>query len=134
MRFLKKYVLPNAGLKVMALAISFLLWVTYTSEPPAEVGFQLAVEFTNLSPQMEISGNVPTSVHIRVRGRSALLQRMVPSDFTLRLDMTGKKEGDSLVNITPEMIVAPYGVTIVGITPDEFHVTLVPRQRPLGSG
>ena len=40
MGFLRKYIFANAGLKLLALAISFLLWATYTAEPYAEVGFQ----------------------------------------------------------------------------------------------
>ena len=60
MRFLRKYIFANAGLKLLALAISFLLWATYTSEPYAEVGFQVPLEFTTMPPQLEISGDVPT--------------------------------------------------------------------------
>ena len=87
MRFLKKYVFANAGLKFLALAISFLLWATYTSEPYAEVGFQVPIEFTTMPSQLEISGDVPTAVRVRVRGRSALLRRMVAPDLSLRMDL-----------------------------------------------
>ena len=93
MRFLRKYIFANAGLKLLALAISFLLWATYTSEPFAEVGFQVPLEFTSMPPQLEISGDVPTSVHVRVRGRSAFLRRMVAADLNLRMDMKDSKEG-----------------------------------------
>jgi YbbR domain-containing protein len=128
--FLRKYVLADAGLKLLALAISFLLWATYTAEPYAEVGFQLPLEFTTMPPQLEISGDVPTVVHIRVRGRSALLRRMIPADLNLRLDMKDGKQGTSIVNISPEMVRAPYGATVVQVAPTEIHVTLVPRHGP----
>ena len=130
MRFLRKYIFANAGLKILALAISFLLWATYTSEPFAEVGFQVPIEFTNMPPQMEISGDVPTSVHVRVRGRSAFLRRMVAADINLRMDMKGGKEGTASLNITPDMVSAPYGATVVQVAPSEIHVTLVPRHGP----
>ena len=130
MGFLRKYVLADAGLKLLALAISFLLWATYTAEPYAEVGFQLPLEFTTMPPQLEISGDVPTVVHIRVRGRSALLRRMIPADLNLRLDMKDGKQGTSIVNISPEMVRAPYGATVVQVAPTEIHVTLVPRHGP----
>ena len=133
MRFLRKYIFSNALLKVLALGISFMLWVTYTSEPPAEVGFPVPLEFSNMSGQMEISGDVPTVIRVRVRGRSSLLRRMVPSDLRLSLDMTDRKEGDTVIKLSPDMVVAPYGATIVGLSPDEFHVILVPRSRPLVS-
>ena len=127
MGFLRKYIFANAGLKLLALAISFLIWATYTAEPYAEVGFQVPLEFTTMPPQLEMSGDVPTSAHIRVRGRSALLRRMIPADLNLRLDMKGGKEGTTTLNITPEMVGAPYGATVVQVAPSEIHVTLVPR-------
>ncbi len=130
MGFLRKYIFANPGLKLLALAISFLLWATYTAEPYAEVGFQVPLEFTTMPPQLEMSGDVPTLAHIRVRGRSALLRRLIPADLNLRLDMKGGKEGTSILNITPEMVGAPYGATVVQVAPSEIHVTLVPRHGP----
>ena len=127
MDFLRKYVLANSGMKLLALALSFLLWATYTAEPFAEVGFQVPLEFTTMPPQLEISGDVPTSVHVRVRGRSALLRRMIPADLNLRMDLKDGKEGTRTLPITPEMVVAPYGATVVQVSPSEIHVTLVPR-------
>ena len=127
MGFLRKYILADAGLKLIALAISFLLWATYTAEPYAEVGFQVPLEFTTMPPQLEISGDVPTVVHVRVRGRSALLRRMVAADLNLRLDMKDERQGTTTINFTPEMVGAPYGATVVQVAPSEIHVTLVPR-------
>ena len=127
MGFLRKYIFANAGLKLLALAISFLLWVTYTAEPYAEVGFQVPLEFTTMPTRLEMSGDVPTSAHVRVRGRSALLRRMVPADLNLRLDMKDGKQGTTTMQITPQMVGAPYGATVVQVAPTEIHVTLVPR-------
>jgi YbbR domain-containing protein len=125
--FLRKYVLANAGLKLLALAISFLLWATYTAEPYAEVGFLVPLEFTTMPPQLEISGDVPNSVRVRVRGRSVLLRRMIPADLNLRLDMKDSKPGTVAIDFTPEMVGTPYGATVVQVEPTEIHVTLVPR-------
>ena len=127
MNFLRKYVFANAGLKILALAISFVLWTTYTAEPYAEVGFQVPLEFTTMPPQLEMSGDVPTSAHVRVRGRSALLRRMVSADLNLRLDMKDGKPGTATLELTPALVGAPYGATIVEVAPSEIHVTLVPR-------
>jgi hypothetical protein len=130
MRFLRKYILANAGLKILALGVSVLLWTTYTSEPFAEVGFQVPLEFTSIPSQLEISGEVPTSVHVRVRGRSVLLRRMIPADLNIRIDLKDGRVGDSLIRITPDMIGAPYGTNIVRVSPSEFHVNLVPSNAP----
>ncbi|HET6142622.1 MAG TPA: CdaR family protein [Candidatus Acidoferrales bacterium] len=127
MQFLRKYIFANAGLKLLALAISFTLWATYTSEPYAEVGFQVPLEFTTMPSQVEITGDVPNAVRVRVRGRSALLRRMIAADLSLRLDMKDGKIGTTDLQLTPEMVTAPFGATVVQVTPAEIHVTLVPR-------
>jgi YbbR domain-containing protein len=126
--FFRKYIFANAGLKLLALAISFTLWVTYTSEPIAEVAFQVPMEFTTMPRQLEITGDIPTTVRVRVRGRSALLRRIIPADLGLQLDMKDEKPGTTDLQITPEMVSAPFGATVVQVTPSEIHVTLVPRQ------
>jgi len=54
--FLRKYIFANAGLKLLALAISFLVWATYTAEPYAEVGFQVPLEFTTMPPLLRFPG------------------------------------------------------------------------------
>ena len=48
MRWLRQFVLRNAGMKLLALAISFLLWSTYTAEPFAEVGYNVPIAFVNV--------------------------------------------------------------------------------------
>jgi hypothetical protein len=128
--FLRKYILANAGLKLLSVAISFLLWATYTAEPYAEVGFQVPLEFTTMPAQLEMTGDVPTVAHVRVRGRSALLRRMVSADLNLRLDMKDSEQGTTTLKITPEMVGAPFGATVVQVEPTEIHVTLVPRHGP----
>ena len=69
-------------------------------------------------------------MHVRVRGRSALLRRMVPADLNLRLDMKDGKQGTMTIKFTPEMVGAPFGATVVQVEPTEIHVTLVPRHGP----
>jgi len=129
-RFLRKYIFSNGALKLLALAVSFLLWATYTSEPFAEVGFQVPIEFTSMPPKLEMSGDVATAVRVRVRGRSAFLRRMVAADLNLRMDMKDMKEGTSSLQISPDMVGAPYGAMVVEVSPTEIHVTLVQRHGP----
>ena len=131
--FLRKYVFANVGMKLVALAISFLLWATYTSEPFAEVGFQVPLEFTSMPSQLEITGDVPIAVRVRVRGRSALLRRMVAADLSLRMDLKNSQEGTTLLGITPQMVGAPFGATVVQVSPSQIRVTLVPRHPPAPS-
>jgi len=127
MHFLREWVLNNWSLKLLALAISFLLWTTYTAEPFSEVGYLVPLEFRNVPANLEISGDVPTQAHLRVRGRSGLLRRLIPADLSIAVDLSGRPAGETLVQLTPDQVTVPYGVTVVGIIPTEIRILLGPR-------
>jgi len=136
MSFLREWVLHNWGLKLLALAISFLLWTTYTAEPISEVGYPLPLEFINVPKDLEISGDPPAQVQVRVRGRSALLRRLSRADLGITVDLAGHGAGETRIELTPDLVSAPYGATVVRVSPGEVRMLLVPRRasspRPRG--
>lgn len=127
MSFFREGVLHDWGLKLLALALSFLLWSTYTREPVSEVGYVVPLEFRNVPANVEISGDVPTLVHVRVRGRSGLLRRIVPADLSIAVDLSGQPPGETSIHLTPAQVSAPFGVTVVSIIPSDLRVPLIPR-------
>lgn len=128
MPFFRNWILNNWHLKLFALLAAFLLWSTYTSEPAAEVAYVVRIEFRNVPAKLEIAGEFPTQVRLHVRGRSALLRRLSPADLGITVDLSGAQPGETFVRLTPEMIEAPYGTSIVSISPAEFQLALVPRK------
>jgi hypothetical protein len=128
MRWLRKYVFPDWWLKLAAIGLSCVLWATYTAEPISEVGFTLPLEFVNIPPALEISSDVPVTIHVRVRGRSALVRRLTTSDMSLRVNLRTAQAGDIEVHLDPQMIEVPYGAAVVRISPSDFHVTLSQRR------
>ena len=127
MKILRHWVLHNWHLKLFALLAAFLLWSTYTSEPAAEVSFVVPLEVRNVPPNMEISGDIPSQVRLRVRGRSSLLRRLSAADLGITVDLAGAKPGELRIELTPDMVETPYGATVVRIAPADFHLTLVTR-------
>ena len=125
---LRKVLLGNLALKLLSLGIAILLWTAYTAEPMAEIGYQVPIEFHNLSPDLEISGDVPAQGYVRVRGRSMLLRRLTPADLAIRVDLAGKTAGETAVQISPDQIVPPYGASVVRISPAQFRLRLVTRR------
>jgi YbbR domain-containing protein len=112
---------------MFALIIAFLLWATYTSEPAAEIGYQIPIEFRNIPQSLEISGDVPAQIYVRIRGRSGLLRRLNASDLAIPLDMAGSTAGEKFIRITPDDVEKPVGVEVVRITPAAIRIRLVER-------
>ena len=129
MRSLRQAVFHNWGLKLLALAISFSLWAVYTAEPFAEVTYNVSLAFVNTPAGLDLAA-VPADVRVRVRGRSGLLRRITPSEASISVDLTGSAAGDKLVQLTPDVVAVPYGVTVVRINPAQIHISLIASSTP----
>ena len=125
---LRRWIFGNWALKLLSLGIAILLWAAYTAEPMAEIGYQVPIEFYNLSPDLEISGEAPAQVYVRVRGRSVLLRRLTPADLAIRVDLTGKTAGETPVQFAPNQIAPRYGASVVRISPTQLRLRLVTRK------
>ena len=125
MRRLRKVIFHNGGWKLLALAISIVLWSTYMREPFAQVAYNVPIAFVNVPAGLVIGSDTPTAVHVVLRGRSGLLRGLAPGDLDFSVDLTQGRAGADQVWVTPEMVKVPYGTEVVEITPARVHLTLV---------
>ncbi len=131
MRLLRRLFVHNLGLKVLALAISFSLWATYTAEPFADVGYNVVLAFVNVPAGLALTGDAPNAVHVRLRGRTGLLRRLTAADLNFTVNLAGAQAGTIPVQLTTGMVNTPYGTEVVLITPSQFRVTLVTSATPV---
>jgi YbbR domain-containing protein len=127
MRWLRRVLLHNWHLKLLSLLIAFLLWAVYTAEPIAEVGYLVPLEFRNLPPGLELAEDVPTQIHVRVRGRPAILHRITPAELSIAIDLSGAAPGELLVRLAADHLDLPPGVELTRISPAEVRIRLVHR-------
>jgi hypothetical protein len=131
MRLLRRLFVHNLGLKVLALAISFSLWATYTAEPFADVGYDVVLAFVNVPAGLALTGDAPNAVHVRLRGRTGLLRRLTAADLNFTVNLAAAHAGTIPVQLTTGMVNTPYGTEVVLITPSQFRVTLVTSATPV---
>ncbi len=127
MRWLGRLLLHNWHLKLLSLLISFLLWAVYTAEPMAEVGYLVPLEFHSVPPGLELAEDVPTQIHVRVRGRPAILHRLTPAELSIAIDLSGAAPGELLVRLAADHLELPPGVELTRISPAEVRLRLVRR-------
>jgi hypothetical protein len=130
MNFLQRLILENLGLKVSALAIALALWAAYNSEPVVETGYSAPLLLVNMPDGLEVEGEVPATVRLRVRGRLARLRRLAPGEVSVSADCSLARAGSQRVKLEPNMAGVPYGTEIVGVTPPEIEISLVPGSAP----
>jgi YbbR domain-containing protein len=113
----------NLGLKILALALASLLWLTVAGEHVGERVMRVPLEFHNIPPDLEIVGDPPTSVDVRVRGSSGVISRLQPGeDVVASLELGSSRPGSRLVHI--EEIRVPYGVEVAQVSPATVSLEL----------
>ena len=112
----------NTGLKVLALALATLLWLTVAGEHVGERVMRVPLEFHNIPPDLEMVGDPPNAVDVRVRGSSGVISRLQPGDVVASLELGGARPGSRLIHI--EEIRAPYGVEVAQVTPATVSLEL----------
>ena len=125
-RFIKEYVLENWSLKVTALLLAVMLWLIVRSEPGLERVIRGVPLEVQLPRHMEITREDPISVEVTVRGAALsdlLLNQPVPT--TCMVDLSGAKEGEHVITLTPENVKISKGSGIDVTQVNPARVTLV---------
>jgi len=131
MHLLRRIFLKHLALKVSALVIALALWVGYNSEPVVEAGYSAPLLLVNVPAGLQVTGEVPSAVLLRVRGRLARLRRLEPGELSVSADCSQARAGSQLVKLAPNMVRVPSGAEIVGITPPQIEISLLPGSAPL---
>ena len=103
------------GLKAMAVVLAAVLWFTVAGEHVVERSVRVPLEFRNIPEAMEIVGNAPDSVDVRIRGSSAVLSRIQPGEIMAVLDLSSARAGSRLFHIRADEVRAPFGVDVAQV-------------------
>ncbi len=107
----------NLGLKFLSTCIAALLWLVVAGERVVERVLRAPVEFQNLPDSLELVGNLPETVEVRLRGSSGALTRMGAGDLSAVLDLRTARPGRRLFHLTPAQVSVPYGINVVQVGP-----------------
>jgi YbbR domain-containing protein len=107
----------NLGLKFLSTCIAAMLWLVVAGERVVERVLRAPVEFQNLPNGLELVGNLPDTVEVRLRGSSGALTRMAAGDLAAVLDLRTARPGRRLFHLTPAQVTVPYGINVVQVGP-----------------
>ena len=113
----------HVGLKVVSIALAALLWLVVSGEETVERALRIPLEFTNVPPRLEIVGEPPNVVDVRVRGSSGTLGRVASGEMVAVLDLRTARAGQRLFHLSGSDVRAPFGIEVVQVTPSNFYMT-----------
>jgi YbbR domain-containing protein len=114
----------HLGLKILAIALATLLWLTVAGEHTVERSMRVPLEFRNLPSQLEITGDPPGTVEVRVRGSSAVLGRVDPGEIVAVLDLSTGRPGSRLFHLRNDEVRSPFGVQVAQVLPSTVSLEL----------
>jgi YbbR domain-containing protein len=107
----------HLGLKIISIVMAVLVWLMVASEESVERGLRVPLEFQQFPAGLELEGEPPTLVDVRVRGAASHVARMAPGDVVAVLDISSATAGQRLFALTPEQVRVPFGVEVVQVQP-----------------
>ncbi|MBI2219662.1 MAG: YbbR-like domain-containing protein [Acidobacteria bacterium] len=116
----------NLGLKVLAVLVAAGLWFVVAGEHVVERNMRVPLEFRNIPEGMEIVGDPPTAVDVRLRGSSGLLAKLQPGEVVAVLDLRGARRGMRLFHLQTDSVNRPYGVSVSHVQPPTLSLVLEP--------
>jgi YbbR domain-containing protein len=107
----------NLWLKLLSIGLALMLWMVVSGEETVERGLRVPLELTQVPTGLELLGDVPATVDVRVRGASGTLSRVAAGEVVAVLDLHTAQSGRRLFPLTPEQVRVPFGVEIVQVQP-----------------
>jgi YbbR domain-containing protein len=114
----------HLGLKFLAIALASLLWLTVAGEQAVERGMRIPLEFRNKPVDLEIVGDPPTAVDVRLNGSSTRLSRMDTGEIVAVLDLASARPGARIFHLRTASVRLPYGVEVSQIVPSTISLEL----------
>ncbi len=114
----------NWHLKLLALFTSILLWLLIVGPQRSELGISIPLQYTNLPPDLEITGKWMDRIDVRLRGSEAGLANLNPGSVRAVVNLANVVTGVNYFRITGKNVQVPPGITISEIRPSDLHLNI----------
>jgi YbbR domain-containing protein len=131
--YARDYVLENTGLKVLALLITSVLWLSVASRPVSQVAMNGAIEF-NLPESHAVSKYDTLNARVYLEGPRETLDSLRTGQLTVTADMSDVEPGVRVIALKVDPSRLPTNVRVKEIEPPTITVTVervVEREVPV---
>jgi hypothetical protein len=116
----------HIGLKLLSVAIAVAMWFAVAGEQTVERTLRSPLAFQNQSDLIEMVGDPPAQVDVRVRGAASLVSHLAPGDVVATVDLAGARSGRKIFHLTRGQVNAPFGVEVTQVTPASISLAFEP--------
>jgi YbbR domain-containing protein len=119
---LRRYVLHNLLLKLIALLCAVLLWSAVSREPVVETAYSVPIELHQVPPNLEITTVGIPLAQVRLRGPERRLRQLAAADVHPIINLAGSGTGEHTYDLTASQVHVPYDIEVVQVTPSDVRI------------
>ena len=105
------------GAKALALGVALGLWMAVAGQQSAEMALIVPIEYQRIAAGVELRGEIPAEVAIRLRGSQLALAALRASSVRLRVSLDHVRDGLNYVALTAHHLDLPPGVELTDMRP-----------------
>jgi len=116
--------MKNFGLRLLALALSCLIWFVVSAPRREEVRERIvtaSISVVGLPDRLVITTDIPSTVAVRVRGRLSDLKALASQNLEASVDLSSIQAGEAVITLRPPSINVPVTIEVVSIVPNKVR-------------
>jgi YbbR domain-containing protein len=130
MRRLRQFLTRNLGLKLLSLTAAVTLWAYTAMQPRMERGFNVAIEYVNVPPNLELNPDQAERVTMILHGPRDRLDELAESGLSAEVDFSNiYSSGEHTFNVQDLRMHLPLNVQFVRAVPSQLKLMLENRIR-----
>ena len=112
-----RWLTHQLGAKALALGVAVGLWMAVAGQQSTEMALTVPIEYQNVASAIELRGDLPAEVLIRLRGSQLALTALRGSAVRLRVSLDRVQDGLNYVALTARHLDLPPGIELTDMRP-----------------
>src|SRR5256884_6750591 len=104
--------LANWELKLLSVVIAFALWLVVVGGGKSQRAVAAVVEYTGLDGDLVLVGRPRDTVDVELEAARWAVTRLTPGAVRVRASLSGMREGENVVALSPDLVQTPPGVVV----------------------
>lgn len=125
-----RWLIKDAGWKLLSLAIAVALWMTFVGSPDLVTSLSAPIEYLNVPAELEILPQSGDRVRLEVRGPATRIRHFEQTSPAVVLDLSGvDRPGERTFAVTADQVSLPPGLALVRAVPAHVRLRFERRSR-----
>ena len=111
-------------IKASFLFLVCLLWIFVIGIRQGMISFNIPIEYYSIPQNLEISGQPPKEIKVRLKGSQRLLSSLNPDHIRVQVNLSGAHPGANQLTLSEMNINVPSGITVTHLYPQNIKIQL----------